>query len=153
MDKIIRAALSAKFGTELDGIMEVVNWSPNTKHAVELLLGIYEEPKFKTTGKYTYNYKGEAFKDLDAKFISYNPWEDNIVVSVTVPKEISIKVLPEHYDIVNSDNYKEYEHSEEEWKNTDTYSFKTVRNGEMIEKREIISGYDGYVEWYDNTEC
>lgn len=153
MEKIIRAALSTKFGTELDGIMEVVNWSPNTEHAVELLLGIYQEPKFKPTGKYTYKYKGEGFKELEARFVSFNPWENSITVNVTLPKEISIKVLDEHYALVNSDNYKEYQLSDEDCKKLNSYSNKTVRTGEMIERNEIISEYDGYSEWYDNTGC
>ena len=57
MEKIVRVALATKFGNNVDDIIEVINNTPNSEHAVELLLGIYEEPKFKESGIYTYKYK------------------------------------------------------------------------------------------------
>lgn len=42
MNKIIRAALAAKFQGNVDNIIAVVNATPNSEMATEILLGIYE---------------------------------------------------------------------------------------------------------------
>ena len=109
MDKIVRVALATKFGDNVDGIIEVINNTPNAEHAVELLLGIYEEPIFKALHTYTYKYKGEEFKNLNAAWHGYNPWTRTLSVTVSRPITKEICILKENDDIVTKDNYKEYE--------------------------------------------
>lgn len=45
-NSIVTIALSSKFTNEqMEGVLEIVNATPNPEVAVEILLGIYEEPK------------------------------------------------------------------------------------------------------------
>lgn len=151
MEKIIRVALATKFGVNVEEMMEVILMTPNSTHAVELLLGIYEEPKFKQKGTYTYKYKGEAFKNLDATFESYNPWLRTIDVTVTRPLTKDIAILQENRDVVNKDNYKDYELSKEQRNSADEWEWKTVIMAETELVRETIE--DEIVnQWIEENE-
>lgn len=151
MEKIIKVALETKFGANAENMMEVILMTPNSNHAVELLLGIYEEPKFKQKGTYTYKYKGEAFKNLDATFESYNPWLNSIDVIVIRPVTKDIAILQENREIVNKDNYTEYELSKEQRSKCDKWEWKTVVMSETELVRETID--DGIVyEWIERNE-
>lgn len=151
MEKIIKVALETKFGANAENMMEVILMTPNSNHAVELLLGIYEEPKFKQKGTYTYKYKGYAFKDLDATFESYNPWLRTIDVIVIRPVTKDIAILQENLDVVNKDNYTEYELSKEQRSKADKWEWKTIVMSETELVREIID--DEIVnEWIERNE-
>jgi len=156
MDKIARVALQAKFMTDdLNGIMEVVNNTPNARHALELILGVYEEPKFNKIGTYTYKYKEEAFKNLSAEFNSYNPWTEELYVKVTRPITREIGILKEFDEIVNKDNYTEYELTSETINKTnrDLWRWKTVTLDETETRLELVSMED-YSNWLEmNMEC
>lgn len=151
MEKIIKVALATKFGTNVEDMMEVILMTPNSNHAVELLLGIYEEPKFKAKGKFTYRYKGEAFKDLDATFESYNPWLKTIDVIVIRPITKDIAILQENRDVVNKDNYTEYELSKEQRSSADKWEWKTVIMSETELVRETIEDFDMDM-WIERNE-
>jgi hypothetical protein len=157
MDKIVKVALSTKFGNNVDEIIEVINNTPNAEHAVELLLGIYEEPIFKALHTYTYKYKGEAFKNLNAAWHGYNPWTRTLSVTVSRPVSKEIIILTENKDIVNKDNYSEYELSREVYYKMDGEQWmrKTIVLDEKENVIEFIEGSD-LIEWYETelyAEC
>jgi hypothetical protein len=156
MDKIARVALQAKFMTDdLNGIMEVVNNTPNARHALELILGVYEEPKFNKIGTYTYKYKGEAFKNLSAEFNSYNPWTEELYVKVTRPITREIGIFKEFDEIVNKDNYTEYELTSDVLNKTDRdlWRWKNITLDETETRLELVSMED-YSNWFEmNMEC
>jgi hypothetical protein len=132
--------------------MEVILMTPNSEHAVELLLGIYEEPKFKQTGKYTYKYKGEAFNDLDATFESYDPWLRTMNVTVTRPVAKEIAVFKEDYDIVNKDNYTEYELTRDQKSSDRDWRWQTITLTETETVRESIDDFETVSEWIEGNE-
>ena len=155
MEKIVRVALATKFGNNVDDIIEVINNTPNSEHAVELLLGIYEEPKFKESGIYTYKYKGPEFKDLTATFKGYNPWTKTLTITVMRPISKDIAVFKDFDEIVNKDNYLEYELTKDIINKTDRnlWKWKTIVLAEMEYVTEVIEG-DATTEWYEmNMEC
>ncbi len=156
MDKIVKVALSTKFGNNVDEIIEVINNTPNAEHAVELLLGIYEEPIFKALHTYTYKYKGEAFKNLNAAWNGYNPWTRTLSVTVSRPISREIAILKENDDIVTKDNYKEYEIDRDKVTvDRDAWKWKTIVLDEKENVIEFIEGAD-LVGWYETelyAEC
>ena len=156
MEKIARVALATKFGSNVDEIMEVVNMTPNGEHAIELLLGIYEEPKFKESGTYTYKYKGPEFKDLTATFKEYNPWTKTLTINVLKPVSREIGIFKEFDEIVNKDNYTEYELTSDVLNKTDRdlWRWKTITLAEMDYVTEFIEDSKSIIEWYEmNMEC
>lgn len=156
MDKIVRVALATKFGDNVDGIIEVINNTPNAEHAVELLLGIYEEPIFKALHTYTYKYKGEAFKNLNAAWHGYNPWTRTLSVTVSRPITKEICILKENDDIVTKNNYKEYEIDRDKVSvDRDAWKWKHVVLDEKETVIEFIEG-DDLAGWYETelyAEC
>lgn len=155
MEKIVRVALATKFGSNVDEIIEVINNTPNREHAVELLLGIYEEPIFKALHVYTYKYRGTEFKDLPACFNEYNPWNRTMLITVVRPVTKDLVVLVENQDIVNADNYTEYEVSREIYSKLDRNAWErisiTLKETEHV--KEIVQDYDVIADWFEtNTE-
>lgn len=155
MEKIIRVALSTKFGNNVDTLLEIADMTPNREHAVELLLGIYEEPIFKALHVYTYKYRGTEFKDLPACFNEYNPWNKTMLITVVRPVSKDIVVLIEHQDKVNADNYTEYELSRDEYTKMDRNAWEriTITLNEKEHVKEIVSDYNVISDWLEtNTE-
>jgi hypothetical protein len=156
MDKIVRVALTTKFGDNVDEIMEIANMTPNAEHAIELLLGIYEEPIFKALHTYTYKYKGEAFKNLNAAWHGYNPWTRTLSVTVSRPITKEICILKENDDIVTKNNYKEYEIDRDKVTvDRDAWKWKNIVLDEKETVIEFIEGGD-LVGWYEtelDIEC
>jgi len=155
MDKIVRVALSTKFGSNVDEIIEVINNTPNAEHAVELLLEIYEEPKFNQIGTYTYKYKGPEFKNLIAEFNSYNPWTEELYVKVTRPITREIGIFKDFDEIVNKDNYIQYELTSDILNKTDRilWKWKNITLDETETRLELVSMED-YSNWLEmNMEC
>jgi hypothetical protein len=162
MDKIVRVALATKFGDNVDGIIEVINNTPNVEHAVELLLGIYEEPIFKALHTYTYRYngkvKGEEFKNLNAAWHGYNPWTRTLSVTVSRPITREIGILKEFDEIVNKDNYTEYALTNAVLNKTDRelWRWKTIVLDEKENVIEFIEDGKSIIEWYEtelDMEC
>lgn len=155
MEKIIRVALSTKFGNNVDTLLEIADMTPNREHAVELLLGIYEEPIFKALHVYTYKYRGTEFKDLPACFNEYNPWNKTMLITVVRPVSKDIVVLIEHQDKVNADNYTKYELSRDEYSKMDRNAWEriTITLNEKEHVKEIVQDYDVITDWFEtNTE-
>ncbi len=156
MDKIVRVALATKFGDNVNEIMEIANMTPNAEHAIELLLGIYEEPIFKALHTYTYKYKGEAFKNLNAAWHGYNPWTRTLSVTVSRPITKEICILKENDDIVTKNNYKEYEIDRDKVSvDRDAWKWKHVVLDEKETVIEFIEG-DDLAGWYETelyAEC
>lgn len=155
MEKIIRVALSTKFGKDVDTLLELADMTPNREHAVELLLGIYEEPIFKALHTYTYKYRGTEFKDLPACFNEYNPWNKTMLITVVRPVTKDLVVLVENQDIVNADNYTEYEVSRDVYSKMDRNAWErisiTLKETEHV--KEIVQDYDVITDWFEtNTE-
>lgn len=155
MEKIIRVALSTKFGKDVDTLLELADMTPNREHAVELLLGIYEEPIFKALHTYTYKYRGTEFKDLPACFNEYNPWNRTMLITVVRPVTKDLVVLVENQDIVNADNYTEYEVSRDVYSKMDRNAWErisiTLKETEHV--KEIVQDYDVIADWFEtNTE-
>lgn len=80
MNKIIRAALAAKFQGNVDNILTVVNATPNPEMATEILLGIYEPVQL---SKKVEN-RGEFYT-----LISVDEWSRQVVYSYERKKSIS----------------------------------------------------------------
>ena len=155
MEKIIRVALSTKFGKDVDTLLELADMTPNREHAVELLLGIYEEPIFKALHKYTYKYRGAEFKDLPACFNEYNPWNRTMLITVVRPVTKDLVVLVENQDIVNADNYTEYEVPREIYSKLDRNAWEriSITLNEKEHVKEIVQDYDVIADWFEtNTE-
>lgn len=78
MEKIVKAALTAKFtNVNIEHLIEIINATPNTVIATEIMLGVYSEPKI-------------AHKRVDSKssegvltFKSYNKWDNRVYYSYT----------------------------------------------------------------------
>jgi len=106
MNKIMQVALNATFKPEqVNALMEVIGATPNPEMAIELLLGIYEEPVLLDV----INDKG-IIKTLT----SVNHWENNVRYSYNEEKIIRLYVLSDQ-DVaeVNLENYKQFE---QQWK-------------------------------------
>jgi len=70
MEKLIKCALGTKFKTEqLDSVMEVINATPNPSVAVEILLGLYEEPFFVSR---------RTVRDIEYIFQSFDKWSNQV---------------------------------------------------------------------------
>jgi len=153
MEKIIRVALGTKFGNNVDTLLEIADMTPNREHAVELLLGIYEEPIFKALHTYTYKYKGTGFKDLPACFNEYNPWNKTMLITVVRPVSKDIAVMVEHQDIVNADNYTEYELSRDTYSKLDRNAWEriTITLNEKEHVKEIVSDYNVIADWLETN--
>lgn len=153
MEKIVRIALATKFGNNVDEIIEVINNTPNSEHAVELLLGIYEEPIFKALHVYTYRYKGDSFKNLSACFNSYNAWTKTMLITVVRPMSKDIVILAENQDIVNKDNYTEYELSRDKYSKMDHDSWlrKTITLDEKEHVKEIVEDPAVIADWLETN--
>lgn len=153
MEKIIRVALSTKFGKDVDTLLELADMTPNREHAVELLLGIYEEPIFKALHVYTYKYRGTEFKDLPACFNEYNPWNRTMLITVVRPVTKDLVVLTENQDIVNADNYTEYEVSRDIYSKLDRNAWErisiTLKETEHV--KEIVQDYDVIADWFETN--
>ena len=153
MEKIVRVALATKFGSNVDEIIEVINNTPNSEHAVELLLGIYEEPIFKALHTYTYKYRGTEFKDLPACFNEYNPWNKTMLITVVRPVTKDLVVLVENQDIVNADNYTEYEVSRDVYSKMDRNAWEriSITLNEKEHVKEIVQDYDVIADWFETN--
>ena len=147
MEKIIRVALATKFGNDVDSLLELADMTPNREHAVELLLGIYEEPIFKALHTYTYKYKGTEFKDLEAAYSSFNPWLKELTVVVSRPKSIEIGVLKENYELVTNENYQDFELTKEQKKSREDWRWKVIVLKEFENVKETVSDNE-LQEWY-----
>lgn len=153
MEKIIRVALSTKFGKDVDTLLELADMTPNREHAVELLLGIYEEPIFKALHTYTYKYRGTEFKDLPACFNEYNPWNKTMLITVVRPVTKDLVVLVEHQDKVNADNYTEYEVSRDIYSKLDRNAWEriSITLNEKEHVKEIVQDYDVIANWLETN--
>lgn len=153
MEKIIRVALATKFGNNVDILLEIAGMTPNREHAVELLLDIYEEPIFKALHIYSYRYKGDSFKNLPACFNEYNPWSNTILITVVRPVSKEIVIMVENQDIVNSDNYTEYELSREVYSKMDYDAWirKTIILSEKEHVKEIVEDPDVIADWLETN--
>ena len=153
MEKIVRVALATKFGNNVDEIIEVINNTPNSEYAVELLLGIYEEPIFKALHVYSYKYRGTEFKDLPACFNGYNPWNKTMLITVVRPVSKDIVVMAEHQDIVNADNYTEYELSRDIYAKMDhdAWERKTITLNEKEHVKEIVEAPAVIADWLETN--
>lgn len=151
MEKIIRVALATKFGNDVDTLLELADMTPNREHAVELLLGIYEEPIFKALHTYTYKYRGTEFKDLPACFNEYNPWNRTMLITVVRPVTKDLVVLVENQNVVNADNYTEYEVSRDIYSKMDRNAWEriSITLNEKEHVKEIVQDYDVIVDWFE----
>lgn len=75
-NSIITIALSTKFTPEqIEGVLEIVNATPNPEVAVAVLLGIYVKPELpKTPG----NLSRFSEDKRDITFVSYDKYDDQI---------------------------------------------------------------------------
>lgn len=75
-NSIITIALSTKFTPEqIEGVLEIVNATPNPEVAVAVLLGIYVKPELpKTPG----NLSRFSEDKRDITFVSYDKYDDHI---------------------------------------------------------------------------
>tara|TARA_R110000772_G_scaffold62137_1_gene139593 strand:- start:7863 stop:8339 length:477 start_codon:yes stop_codon:yes gene_type:complete len=75
MDKLIRVALATKFKQEdVENILLICEKTDNISVAVEILLGLYEEPKFADEAKDDEYYTNRVF-------LSYDPFKDKVTFS------------------------------------------------------------------------
>ena len=75
MNKIIQALLETKFPTlNIVNLLEVVGATPNPEVAVEILCGLYEEPKVEEFGK-------DINSEVNRVFLSYDKFNDKVTYS------------------------------------------------------------------------
>ena len=85
MEKIIRAALTAKFSSiNIEALLEVIKVTPNPQIATEILLGVYEPPIIQ---KY-----GIVEDNVIAEFISYNKFTEEVTYKYTPYKKLDAMV-------------------------------------------------------------
>lgn len=74
-NSIEKVALATKFKEEdLDSILLICSKTENSSIAISMLLGIYEEPKFKSTAEDTESH-------TNRQFVSYCPFKDKVTYS------------------------------------------------------------------------
>ena len=101
MDKLIKCALSTKFNAEqIDTVIEVINATPNPPVAVEILLGLYEEPLFVSR---------RTVRDIEHIFQSFDKWSNQVSYTYTRNKKISIYINKgTDKSLINKDNYMDF---------------------------------------------
>jgi len=101
MEKLIKCALGTKFKTEqLDSVMEVINATPNPSVAVEILLGLYEEPFFVSR---------RTVRDIEYIFQSFDKWSNQVSYTYTRNKKITIYIKKgTDKSLINKDNYMDF---------------------------------------------
>ena len=101
--KVMYYALESKFGTEsVDKIMEVVGATPNPEMAVEILLGIYEQPKIPNA---VVNAQGLVKTAVHIDYWSHSvtySYEEETRKHMYVDKDADTS-------LITLDNYQEYE--------------------------------------------
>lgn len=71
MEKVIKAALTAKYPSiDISQLMEVINATPNSVIATEILLGVYEDPQI------PYRQVNNKRSEGILTFVSYDKWKD-----------------------------------------------------------------------------
>ncbi len=102
MNKIVKVALNAAFKPEqVNALMEVIGATPNPEMAVEILLGIYEEPVLQDV----VDDRG-TIKTL----VRVNHWENTVYYSYDEEKIIRFYILPDQdKSEINLENYKQFE--------------------------------------------
>lgn len=103
MKTIQEIALGTIFPKEqVNTILEIVNATENPKVAIELLLGIYEQP-------YIANYVEHPDKGA-LSFIQYDKFKDKVYYTYLRKRKVGIYVdKTADESLINADNYKEYE--------------------------------------------
>lgn len=105
MNKIIEFALSAKFGKDIEPIMEVLQATGNAPVAAEMLLGIYKEPEIFCKNDILSNEKDNK---TDIEFITYERFQNDVVFRYhrIIRKEAWFKKgdMP-HKDYIASERY------------------------------------------------
>lgn len=101
-NKLERIALQSKFNDEqIDVLLEIVNATENPQIAIELLLGIYEQP-------YIAKYVDHPEKGI-LTFTEYSKIKDKVYYSYQRQRKVSIYVDENaNVSLINADNYKEY---------------------------------------------
>lgn len=106
MKTVLEIALSTKFNAEqIPGLMEIINNTPNTELAAEIILGLYKEPTVSEQSV------------LDGRLctlMNYNKWNGDVTYSFTTVKKKQVYVkkdVPE--ESITAENYKEHEVSKD----------------------------------------
>ena len=102
-NKLERIALQSKFNDEqIDALLEIANATENPKIAIEMLLGVYEQP-------YIANYVEHPDKGA-LTFKQYDKFKDKVYYTYARKKQVGIYVdKTVDQSLINADNYKEYE--------------------------------------------
>lgn len=136
-NKLERIALQSKFNDEhIDALLEIANATENPQIAIELLLGIYEEPYIATCVEHPE--KGIA------TFKWYDKFRDRVWYSYQKKKTKAIYV-DKNVDesIINIDNYEQY---------SKVYSKDVKTIWITLNEWESIEDYCYYQTWIKYTE-
>lgn len=118
--KLIKGYFS-KNPIDVEALLQVLEATGNSEHAIEVLLGCYEAPNIPLKGKdrktiYTLN--------------RFDAWTGKVHVTYEGPKEISTWFKPDvDMNTINQSNYKEFEARYD----TKDSKFKTIQLDELME--------------------
>lgn len=114
---------------EVNNLLEIISATPNPNTAMEILLGMYEEPEIGEC-------KDESILKKDPKFLSFNKWTNKIEYSYVeeikksayFPKDIDTKTI-------TLENYKSLEC---EWESGKTISH-SIPTGEFRTREDYCN--------------
>jgi hypothetical protein len=133
MKTIEEIALGTKFSeNQISAIMEICWATQNSTLAMNILLGIYEEPKIMNMGLTKVNKDSE---DRLMVFESYDKWADRVFYSYEKKKTKEIRVHKStDTTLINIDNYEMFVVSYE-----DDYKWFNFELGEVIKATDDCS--------------
>ena len=100
MNKIIKAALEAKFvGMDVSPVVDVINATPNTIVAAEILLGLYVQPVLPET-------LPDTKTEVNRKIIDYDRFKNEVKYSYNSREAVEVWVKKEDKESNNLPDYK-----------------------------------------------
>jgi hypothetical protein len=107
MNKIIKVALATVFNNEeqIDNIMEIIQNTPNPEVAVNILLGLYEEPIIPLESFVLHTDRTKV-----CIFDYYDKWQNQVYYKFEMNKSEQVRVgLDVDKTLINENNYTDYE--------------------------------------------
>jgi len=137
--KVFKAALECKYhGMSVDNLLRVIYATPNPEVAMELMLGIHEEPVINQVVVDSNNRK--------LTFISFNAFEGQVTYSYQQNKSVHIYVSKDvNVAEITSENYQEYKKS---WGDNTTGHNVTLPEMETVHSTMTLSAWEKCQKWH-----
>ena len=140
--KVYKSALECKFhGISVNNLLTVIYNTPNAEIAMEMVLGIYEQPEIEQV---VCSEKGVKYT-----FESYNVFDQEVRYSYSKNKSINIYVGKDvDKTQITHENYQEFRRS---WNSNETESFDVVfPEMETIYTEMSLSAWEKCQKWQNS---